>query len=87
MLKTASTKVPPGVKVETKLPEVKAVFTKPGSVGMELKEDTGPQGTRAVSIVSLVAGTQADTHAELRPGLKVVAVAGQDVKFMQSAIT
>jgi RNAse (barnase) inhibitor barstar len=68
------------VKVETKLPEVKAVFTKPGSVGMELKEDTGPQGTRAVSIVSLVPGTQADTHAELRPGLKVVAVAGQDVR-------
>ena len=71
----------PGVQVETasSLPEITVVFTEPGSVGLELQNDDS-QGTNAVFIVSLVPATQAMKHRELRAGLKVTAVAGEDVR-------
>ena len=77
----SSTRIRPGVRVDTSssLPEVTVIFTKPGSVGLELQDDLSP-GPNAVSIVSLVPDTQAMMHPDLRPGLKVTAVAGVDVR-------
>jgi C-terminal processing protease CtpA/Prc len=77
----SSTRMPPGVRVQTARPlrEVTAVFTEPGSVGLELQTCPAP-GPAAVSIVNLVPATQAMNHPELGPGLKVTAVAGQDVR-------
>eukprot|EP01043_Picozoa_sp_COSAG02_P072451 COSAG02_NODE_13661_length_1365_cov_19.266983_2_plen_112_part_01 len=69
----------PGVRAETARPlrEVTSVFTEPGSLGLEF---CSAPGTIAMSVVNLVPDTQAMKHPELRPGLKVTAVAGQDVR-------
>eukprot|EP01043_Picozoa_sp_COSAG02_P067654 COSAG02_NODE_10951_length_1825_cov_7.149479_2_plen_244_part_01 len=55
------------------------MFTEPGSVGLELQNCPTP-GTIAVSIVSLIPDKQAVKHPQLRAGLRVTAVAGQDVR-------
>ena len=50
------------------------VFTQDGSVGLELTEEKNQ-----VSIKDVRAGTQATSHAALRPGLVITHVAGEDM--------
>ena len=54
--------------------EIAVVFTQDGSVGLELTEEKNQ-----VSIKDVRAGTQATSHAALRPGLVITHVAGEDM--------
>ena len=51
-------------------------FTEPGSLGMKL----APNAAGQVSVLGINPGTQGQRHAQLRPGLVIVAVAGASTR-------
>ena len=53
---------------------ISVTFREPGSLGMKLTPDAG-----VVLVKALNPGTQATRHAELRPGLRLLAVGGRSV--------
>eukprot|EP01044_Picomonas_judraskeda_P005262 COSAG03_NODE_491_length_7456_cov_22.158353_1_plen_303_part_10 len=63
----------------TAVADVAVTFTEPGSLGLKFSPNSA---TRSVDVIGINAGTQAEKHSQLRPGLSLVAVGSTTVTGM-----